>query len=179
VHYRDLYTNIDKTNYQTSTKADFKRVKIPTGKDVHSYFSMISQQHNIISRYRSKTGSKYAIDEDGNVYRASNHWGAVASCQWTLEGEGQLCMSIFETGDWELGVANLRDFEVFRRAQEKRADFLLNPKWVEGIKAIIPTKEKLEAIKFSQQFEQLSPNDKELVGRNWGKFTAELKMINT
>ena len=43
---------------------------------------------------------------------------------------GELCMSLMVCGTWELGVANLKDFTVYRRRQEKRRDFILNPLWV-------------------------------------------------
>ncbi|MFA5207463.1 MAG: hypothetical protein WC428_02285 [Candidatus Paceibacterota bacterium] len=177
IHYRDCYTHIDTTNFQISTKADFKEVKIDEGKNAHWQFNLIAEQPNIIYNFKSKTGSQYLIDKENNLYRLSNHWGAVASCVWTLDGRGELCMSLMVCGEWELGVANLKDFIIYRRRQEKRRDFILNPLWIQQIKLLIPIQEKLQEIKFNPEFKELSSDDKNLIGTSWGKITGELKSV--
>lgn len=178
VHYRDLNKVIDTTNFQTSTKADFKRVKIDTDKNAHWQFNIIKEQPNIIYNFTSKTGSQYLIDTDNNLYRLSNHWGAVASCQWTLEGKGELRMSVFVCGEWKLGVANLKDFGIFRRKQEKRADFVQNPDWLNQVMVLTPMKEKLDKMRMSSKFKKLSDEDKELVGKSYGRLLRTFNSIN-
>ncbi len=177
VHYRDCYTHVDTTNFQISTKADFKEVKIDEGKNAQWQFNLIAELPTIVYKFKSKTGSQYLIDKDNNLYRLSNHWGAVASCVWTLEGRGELCMSLMICGEWELGVANLKDFTIYRRRQEKRRDFILNPLWIQQIKLLIPIQEKLQEIKFSPEFKELSSDDKNLIGTSWGKVTGELNSL--
>jgi len=116
MHYRDLHKNIDTTNFQICTKVDFNAIEQDTAHDnINETWDRLKNNCVVVYDFTSKTGSKYFIDDEDNVYRLSNHWGAVASCEWTREGQGQLMMSVFESGAWEIGIANLRDFQVFRR----------------------------------------------------------------
>ena len=177
IHYRDVHSEIDTTNFQTSTKADFKRVKIDSDKNAHWQFNIIKDRENICYYFKSKTGSQYLIDNDNNLYRLSDHWGAVASCQWTLEGKGELRMSVMTSGPWELGVANLRDFEVFRRKQEKRRDFIVNPNWLNQVMVLEPLKETLQTLR-KEGFETRKAKDKELIGRSYGKLLHLFNEIN-
>ena len=39
----------------------------------------------------------------GDIYRFSDHWGKVASCEWSLNDE--------PTEGWSIGVANIRSFK--------------------------------------------------------------------
>jgi hypothetical protein len=80
-------------------------------------------------------------------------------------------------GEWELGVANLSDFTVYRRRQEKRRDFILNPLWVQQIKLLIPLQKELKEIKESSDFKELSGEDKNLIGTTEGKLFHELKSL--
>jgi len=147
VHYRDLFSEINRTNFHICTKVDFKAIKkSPEHKDIHETWGRLKNNlphDNYYKTRKSTSKSEYIIDENDNVYRFSDHWGAVASCEWTLEGQGQLMMSVFENGDWEIGVAKLNDFKVFRRSVDRRKDFVINPKWLEKIKKFIPTKKLL------------------------------------
>jgi hypothetical protein len=131
-----------------------------------------------IYEYISPKGSKYIITPNGDVYRLSNHWGAVASCEWTLEGKGELCMSVFISGDWELGVANLSEFKIFRRKFDRNRDIIINPIWQEKIIKIEPVLKKLEKLKSEYIFDFLPDDDKRLIGSNVGYFTSIFKQIN-
>ena len=180
IHYRDLYKNIDTTNFQICTKVDFKAIEQNTIHDtIHETWGKL--KHNCVMNYEftSKTGSQYFIDKEDNVYRFSNHWGAVASCEWTREGEGQLMMSVFESGAWEIGVANLRDFQIFRRKDDRKVDIILNPKWIEKMKTIIPTRTKLMALKCNPEFKNLPVEDKKFIGENYGFFHKRLSCLET
>jgi len=174
-HYRDVYTDIDDKNFQLSTKVDFKRVSIDANKNPHWQFDLIKASKEIIYENKSKTSSQYLIDTDGNVYRLSDHWGAIASCQWTLEGEGCLIASVFITGAWELGVANLSEFKIFRRKQERRRDIILNPKWVKNVKKIEVLKKKIKTLMCNPEFKTLSDDDKQYLRLHYGMFSKELK----
>ncbi len=86
-------------------------------------------------------------------------------------------MSIFESGDWEIGVANLKDFKIFRRSVDRRVDMILNPKWIEKMKTFIPLKDKLWELKNNPEFNNLPNDDKRLIGENCGFFHKQLSCI--
>jgi len=178
MHYRDLNKEIDTTNFQICTKVDFKAIK-QAHNDIRETWGRLKHNCVMVYEFTSKTGSKYFIDNEDNVYRLSNHWGAVASCEWTREGQGQLMMSVFESGDWEIGIANLRDFQIFRRSVDRRVDMILNPKWVVKMKRIIPAKKKLAALKCNPEFKNLPVEDKKFIGENYGFFHKQLSCLET
>jgi len=179
VHYRDLHKEIDNTNFQICTKADFKAIKQPKKhKDIMETWGRLKNDCVVTYEHKSKTGSRYFIDDKENVYRLSNHWGAVASCEWTREGKGQLMMSVFESGDWEIGVANLKDFRIFRRKVDRRVDMILNPKWIVKMKTVVPTKEKLADLKSKPEFNDLPVEAKKFIGVNFAFFNRELRCLD-
>ena len=177
IHYRDLHDEIDITNFQIATCVDFKSVNIDVDKNPHWMFNIIKDGNNIIYEYKSKYNSKYFITDTNDVYRLADHWGAVASCEWTLDGKGCLKTSVFITGKIELGIANLNNFTIFRRKISRRKDMVLNPEWEEMIRKIIPIRNKLFDLKNSPEFKSLSNMDKQLIGENYGFFNNELKLI--
>ncbi len=82
IHYRDLHKEIDSTNFQICTKVDFKAIEInPKHKNYMETWGRLKNDCVVTYEHTSKTGSKYFIDDKENVYRLSNHWGAVASCE--------------------------------------------------------------------------------------------------
>lgn len=176
IHFRDLYPNIDSSNFQTCTKVDFKAIEDTYG-NIRETWGRLKHGCKITYEFTSKTGSQYFLDDKDNVYRLSNHWGAVATCEWTREGKGQLAMSIFETGDWEIGVANLKDFQIFRRKDDRRKDIIVNPQWINQMKELIPISEELTAIKNSPEFRELPNEDKKFIGENFGYFRGIIKLI--
>lgn len=75
-----------------------------------------------------KSSSQYLVDRTtGDVYRYSDHWGKVASCDWDLESKNE--------EKWDIGVSNLKDFQrkdsgtwfnpVFREKMVEAADVVL------------------------------------------------------
>ena len=95
IHYREFYKHIDYTNYQISSKADFKRVS-KKNKGILKLWEQVKRESNIKSFYNSKSGSQYIITQEEDIYRLSDHWGAVASCEWTRSEErrvGKECRS--------------------------------------------------------------------------------------
>lgn len=178
VHYRDLNKDINTTNFQICTKVDFKAIpQNPKHENIWETWGRLMHEIPHDYYFKSRTKSEYFIDDKDNIYRFSNHWGAVASCEWTREGKGQLAMSIFECGDWEIGVANLKDFEVFRRSVDRRVDKVINPEWVTQIQTILPMKEKLEALKTDPKFKSRCDKDKMFIGKNYGFFRNELNLL--
>lgn len=178
IHYRDLYKTIDIKNFQICTKVDFKAIEQnPEHNNIQETWGRLKHNSIITYEHTSKTGSQYFIDDKDNVYRFSNHWGAVASCEWTREGKGQLRTSVFESGDWEIGVANLKDFKIFRRKDDRKVDIILNPVWLGEIKKIVPTKERLGKLKYSPEFKNLPIEDRKFIGENYGYFKSIIKSI--
>ncbi len=90
IHFRDLYPNIDSTNFQICTKVDFKAIE-DTYENIRETWGRLKHESTVTYEFTSKTGSQYFMDDKDNVYRLSNHWGAVASCEWTREGKGNGC----------------------------------------------------------------------------------------
>ena len=132
---------------------------------------------DIIFEYKSKSGSEYFTTSNGDVYRFSDHWGAVATCEWTLNGNGNLIESAMESGPLQIGIANLRNFIIFRRKYPRKADIIINPIWAEKIREIVSLTVLLEKIKFSPEFKDLPGCDKQLVGATHGRFVRILREI--
>jgi hypothetical protein len=178
VHYRDINPDINVTNFQTCTKVDFTPIiKNPDHENIHETWGRLMHENNPDYHYKSKSSSEY-FEKDGKIYRFSDHWGAIASCEWTIEGRGQLMMSVFDNGDWEIGVADLEDFKVFVRPVQQRKHKVLNPEWIENIAKIEPLVKILEKIKYCMEFKELKNEDKQLVGSSLGWFTRELNFIS-
>jgi len=185
IHYRDLHLEVDITNYQTCTKVDFKAVEDPNDNPHFTWYQLKEKfKGKITSEYEShkKSGSKYFTIGNGDVYRISNHWGCVKTCVWSREGEGNFIASLMLSGPVEIGVANISDFKVYRQKHEWRKDMIINPEWVEKITPLIPEiqnmVETLLEIKRSEEFTDMSSEDKFLIGTNFGKFRGDLKKIN-
>lgn len=65
-----------------------------------------------------KSGSQYLIDEStGDIYRYSDHWSRVASCEWHLESKKE------DGWDWDIAKSNIRDFSRLDEGQ------YLNPQY--------------------------------------------------
>lgn len=180
VHYRDIYKEIDHTNFQISTKADFQRIK-KKNKGVLKLWEQIKRESienkNLQGFYNSRSGSQYIITKDGFIYRLADHWGAVASCEWTIEGEGNLKQSVFETGPLKIGKAHLNDFSLFIRKQLPRKDYILNPEWKEKILTTEPIITKLALLKAEETFKTRPVKDKIFIGESFGEIYKEFKSI--
>ena len=178
VHFRDLVKTIDHTNFQTCTRVDFKAVEDTYGKP-HETFGRLKHQYKeeLLFEFTSRSGSKYFVTSDGDVYRLSNHWGAVASCCWTREGQGELHESVFISGDWEIGVANLSEFKIFVRKNKRRVDIVINPIWVEKVRPMFKLTLRLNEIMDNKNFPKLTSDDKRLVGSTRGKLKYLMETI--
>lgn len=180
IHYRQLYKEINQDNFQISTKVDFKRVQ-KKNKGILKLWKQIkkevSDNKNFYGFYDSKSGSQYIITNDGYIYRLSDHWGAVSSCEWTLEGEGNLNVRIFEKGPLEIGVAHLKDFTLFIRRHLPKKDYILNPEWKEKILTTQPVVTKLALLKAEETFKTRPVKDKMFIGQSFGEIKHEFKSV--
>ncbi len=176
IHYRDYYKHIDHENFQICTKTDFKKIDLEGRHVKHMWNILIENNKNeIIYQHKSRSKSEYLILKNGTVYRMSDHWGAVASCEWTLDGKGELRMSVFEYGDWEIGVSNLNEFKEFRRKNDRRVDIMINPLWINQIIVVEPLKNLLYLLKKDPGFKELPVEDKRLIGETFGHLEKELR----
>ena len=66
-----------------------------------------------------RSNSEYLLDrETGDIYRFSNHWGRVASCEWSLD-------KVYGTEDtsiYQIGKCNINDFKVNKTFSSYLAD---------------------------------------------------------
>lgn len=171
IHYRELYKEITFYNFHISTKVDFKRVTEKEWKDVSNVINKLKFTHT------SESGSSYMVTDDGLVYRKSNHWGAIASCEWTLEGEGQLICSIFESGPVEWGVAKMENFKVFLRPVLAKKDFRINPEWIDKFRFMKKFVSELFELIADESFERRPAQQKALIGHHYGMFKGFIKDI--
>lgn len=181
IHYRELYKEIDHTNFQISTKVDFQRVKNKNKRALELWDDIkreIIENKNLQGFYNSKSGSQYIITKDGFIYRLADHWGAVASCEWTIEGKGVLQESFFLTGPWEIGKAHLNDFILFIRKNLPRKDYILNPEWREKMLTTEPIITKLALLKAEETFKTRPIKDRIFIGESFGEIYKEFKSID-
>ena len=70
-----------------------------------------SKIENLISNFRSKSGSSYYFTNDG-VYRLSNHWSRVANCRWRLiKSKDKFNNNVNDSiSKYKLGFAKWEDF---------------------------------------------------------------------
>jgi len=97
---------VNNHNFLTNTRVSFKRCKIPDKEP----------------EYISDSKSKYWLSRRG-VYRYSDHWGLIASCDWTLEGIRDYYMPVpvcgyAKWGDFKVykyynSLKNINNWEVF------------------------------------------------------------------
>jgi len=176
IHYRDLITEITDENYQTCTKVDFEPVENKYeninemwGRLKHHYRDRITTEH----QSKGKSKSQYFVTEDGYVYRLSDHWGIVKSCVWTRAGKGNMIASLMLSGPMEIGRAHLSNFKTHRYVDQNR-HMVLNPLWVEQISTIVDFTNHLLKLKQDPEFNDLSGEDKMLIGKWSGMFKKEL-----
>ena len=174
IHYRKLYQFIDHTNFHIATKVDYTKFT-KKNKGILKLWEQIKRENKIILSYKSTSGSKYLITEEGDVYRLSDHWGAIASCEWTLEGEGCLKQSVFLIGPLSIGVVNLSEFKIFLRKIPRKRDIIINPDWQQKLKSCEFLAKKLHDIIKCEKFKSRPLRDKKLVGESFGLINSILK----
>jgi hypothetical protein len=143
VPFRSIIKEVTRYNFHISSQVDFKEIKLTSHfKDIRDLWSSLSDKG---TNFKSRGGSEYWISSD-MIYRISDHWGGVASCNWTIEGEGDPNFQIKKEGPFRIGWAPMKDFEVYH-VRFKKQD-LIDPEWCdEIIKPLTETLEDLLQIK--------------------------------
>lgn len=179
IHYRNLHQDIDLTDFHIGTKADFRKI-VKKNKGILKLWKQIKDENKVKLFYESKSGSQYLVNDKDEVFRLSDHWGAVAGCEWTLEGEGDLRTNVFETGDLTIGITTFSEMIPFQRKISPRKDYVVNPEWKEQLKYVKRAAERLQRLKDRRaEFKALSNEDKHFIGANCGNFRHEIKLAKT
>jgi hypothetical protein len=100
----DYYGKVDADNYYVATDANFGEIASGDYKKVQGEWDKMKESGKYEWHQSPYSLSEYLIDKGNwDVYRFSDHWGKVASCEWTLNGEAK-------QNHFAIGKANLKDF---------------------------------------------------------------------
>ena len=100
--YRSVHRTPTLNDYYIHTDAKFKAV--PTGdRGVADAWQDMKASGKYEHHKSPLSDSEYLIDrESGDIYRMSDHWGRVASCQWDIDNPAE---------GMQIGKANIKDFK--------------------------------------------------------------------
>lgn len=143
VPFRSIIKEVSRNNFHISSQVDFKEIHLTSHfNDIRELWATLSDKG---TNFKSRGGSEYWIS-DKTIYRLSDHWGGVASCFWTIEGEGDPNFQIEKIGPFRIGWAHIKDFKDYH-VRFKKQD-LIDPEWCdEIIKPLTETLEDLLKIK--------------------------------
>lgn len=118
----ELMPNVTTDDYFLDTETNFNAIDYVKDEDkdghikLHMMWENMKSSGKYIFKQSPKSNSEYLIDENnGDIYRYSDHWGSVASCRWTLND------------DWNriaIAKSNLKDFN----RRKDSVSVYLNPK---------------------------------------------------
>lgn len=102
VSYREVKKEVDLSDFYEATSAEF--TKLSSDKSVFSFWEGLKSDKDLKWHHSPLSNSEYLVNHHtGDIYRFSDHWGKVASCEWSLNDE--------PTEGWSIGVANIRSFK--------------------------------------------------------------------
>ena len=102
VSYREVKKEVDLSDFYEATSAEF--TKLSSDKSVFSFWEGLKSDKDLKWHHSPLSNSEYLVNHHtGDIYRFSDHWGKVASCEWSLNDE--------PTEGWSVGVANIRSFK--------------------------------------------------------------------
>lgn len=102
VFYREVKKDVDLSDFYEATSAEF--TKISSDKSVFSFWEGLKSDKDLKWHHSPLSNSEYLVNHHtGDIYRFSDHWGKVASCEWSLNDE--------PTEGWSIGVANIQSFK--------------------------------------------------------------------
>ena len=102
VSYREVKKDVDLSDFYEATSAQF--TKISSDKSVFSFWEGLKSDKDLKWHHSPLSNSEYLVNHHtGDIYRFSDHWGKVASCEWSLNDE--------PTEGWSIGVANIQSFK--------------------------------------------------------------------
>ena len=117
VSYREVKKDVDLSDFYEATSVEF--TKISSDKSVFSFWEGLKSDKDLKWHHSPLSNSEYLVNHHtGDIYRFSDHWGKVASCEWSLNDE--------PTEGWSVGVANIRSFKYlpFSRSLVLKSSFV-------------------------------------------------------
>ena len=101
VSYREVKKEVDLSDFYEATSAEF--TKLSSDKSVFSFWEGLKSDKDLKWHHSPLSNSEYLVNHyTGDIYRFSDHWGKVASCEWSLNDDS--------TEGWSIGVANIQSF---------------------------------------------------------------------
>ena len=102
VSYREVKKEVDLSDFYEATSAEF--TKLSSDKSVFSFWEGLKSDKDLKWHHSPLSNSEYLVNHHtGDIYRFSDHWGKVASCEWSLNDDS--------TEGWSVGVANIQSFK--------------------------------------------------------------------
>ena len=102
VSYREVKKDVDLSDFYEATSVEF--TKISSDKSVFSFWEGLKSDKDLKWHHSLLSNSEYLVNHHtGDIYRFSDHWGKVASCEWSLNDDS--------TEGWSVGVANIQSFK--------------------------------------------------------------------
>ena len=102
VSYREVKKDVDLSNFYEATSVEF--TKLSSDKSVFSFWEGLKSDKDLKWHHSPLSNSEYLVNHHtGDIYRFSDHWGKVASCEWSLNDDS--------TEGWSVGVANIQSFK--------------------------------------------------------------------
>ncbi|MBW4722819.1 zincin-like metallopeptidase domain-containing protein [Prevotella melaninogenica] len=102
VSYREVKKEVDLSDFYEATSAEF--TKLSSDKSVFSFWEGLKSDKDLKWHHSPLSNSEYLVNHHtGDIYRFSDHWGKVASCEWSLNDDS--------TEGWSVGVANIQSLK--------------------------------------------------------------------
>lgn len=102
VSYREVKKDVDLSDFYEATSVEF--TKHSSDKSVFSFWEGLKSDKDLKWHHSPLSNSEYLVNHHtGDIYRFSDHWGKVASCEWSLNDDS--------TEGWSVGVANIQSFK--------------------------------------------------------------------
>lgn len=102
VSYREVKKDVDLSDFYEATSVEF--TKLSSDKSVFSFWESLKSDKDLKWHHSPLSNSEYLVNHHtGDIYRFSDHWGKVASCEWSLNDDS--------TEGWSVGVANIQSFK--------------------------------------------------------------------
>lgn len=102
VSYREVKKDVDLSDFYEATSVEF--TKLSSDKSVFSFWEGLKSDKELKWHHSPLSNSEYLVNHHtGDIYRFSDHWGKVASCEWSLNDDS--------TEGWSVGVANIQSFK--------------------------------------------------------------------
>ena len=102
VSYREVKKDVDLSDFYEATSTEF--TKNSSDKSVFSFWEGLKSDKDLKWHHSPLSNSEYLVNHHtGDIYRFSDHWGKVSSCEWSLNDE--------PTEGWSIGVANIQSFK--------------------------------------------------------------------